>query len=151
MWTCLYGFVLDILCVKHIICTLNCDMCNMSKISIFSIIPSQNKIFRFTNSEFRPLDTKFRPKSPKFRRYTSEFRFLNSNSLSIQKQRNSVKFRSKFRFRQLPGFHRKTKWLTLAGSGQDDPLRFDAFLKFEEFFQKKEENSASFASGPQKI
>ena len=76
MWTCLYGFVLDILCVKHIICTLNCDMCNMSKFSIFSIIPSQNKIFRFTNSEFRPLDTKFRPKSPKFRRYTLEFRFL---------------------------------------------------------------------------
>ena len=113
MWTCLYGFVLDILCVKYIIFTLNCDMRNMSKFSIFSVIPSQNKIFRFTNSEFRPLDTKFRPKSPKFRRYTSEFRFLNSNSLSVRKQRNSAKFRPKFRFRQLPGFHRKTKWLTL--------------------------------------
>ena len=44
MWSCLYGFVLDILCVKHIICTLNCDMRNMSKFSIFFVIPSQNKI-----------------------------------------------------------------------------------------------------------
>ena len=35
MWTCLYGFVLDILCVKYIICTLKCDMRNMSKFSIF--------------------------------------------------------------------------------------------------------------------
>ena len=34
MWSCLYGFVLDILCVKHIICTLNCDMRTMSKFSV---------------------------------------------------------------------------------------------------------------------
>jgi hypothetical protein len=54
MWSCLYGFVLDILCVKHIICTLNYDMRNMSKFSIFSVIPSQNKIFLVHKQRISP-------------------------------------------------------------------------------------------------
>jgi len=99
MWSCLYGFVLDILCVKHIICTLNCDMRNMPKFSIFSVIPSQNMIFRFTNSEFRPLGTEFRSGITGFRSEITGFRFLNLKRYSGWILQNSSKFGPKFCFR----------------------------------------------------